>query len=58
MPTMIYQYTRKEDYDGANDYFAMDCFECGSCSFICPSKIPLTHWVKVAKSELMKRKKK
>lgn len=58
MPTIIYQYTRKEDYDMANEYFAMDCFECGCCSFICPSKIPLTQWMKVAKSELAKRKKK
>ena len=34
----------------ADEYHLMDCFECGSCSFVCPSHIPLVHRFRVAKS--------
>ena len=54
MPTMIYQYAKKDDFDTANEYFALDCYECGCCSYVCPSKIPLVHWIKYAKGELTK----
>jgi len=32
----------------------MDCFECGSCSFVCPSHIPLVHRFRVAKTAVRK----
>ncbi len=32
-----------------------DCFECGSCTFVCPSHIPLVQRFRVAKAELLKR---
>ena len=28
----------------------MDCFECGSCSFVCPSNIPLVQYFRMAKT--------
>ena len=34
----------------------MDCFECGSCSFICPSAIPLVQSFRVAKGLLREKK--
>lgn len=58
MPTMIAQYAKKDNFEKAEEYFALDCYECGCCSYVCPSKIPLVHWIKYAKGELMKRKKK
>ncbi|MGM0593646.1 MAG: 4Fe-4S dicluster domain-containing protein, partial [Pseudomonadota bacterium] len=27
-----------------------DCFECGCCSFVCPSAIPLVQYFRVAKA--------
>lgn len=30
----------------------MDCFECGSCSYGCPGRLPLTHTFKVGKAML------
>jgi len=27
-----------------------NCFECASCSFVCPSHIPLVQWIRVGKS--------
>jgi electron transport complex protein RnfC len=32
----------------------MDCFECGSCSFVCPSHIPLVQSFRVAKARVRK----
>ncbi len=34
----------------AEEHNLMDCFECGSCSFVCPSHIPLVHRFRVAKT--------
>lgn len=34
----------------------LDCFECGSCTYVCPAKRPIVHWVKFGKAELMKRR--
>ncbi len=28
----------------------MDCFECGCCSYVCPSNIPLVQYFRIAKS--------
>jgi len=32
----------------------MDCFECGSCSYVCPSHIPLVQHFRVAKAAVRK----
>jgi len=50
------QYAKKDDFDNCKEYFALDCYECGVCSYVCPSKIPLVHWINYAKGELMKKK--
>jgi len=55
MPTLITQFAQKDEFDKAGEYFALDCYECGVCSYVCPSKIPLVHWIKYAKNELMKK---
>ncbi|MDH5476122.1 MAG: electron transport complex subunit RsxC [Cyclobacteriaceae bacterium] len=31
------------------EYNVMDCFECGSCSYVCPSSIPLVQSFRIAK---------
>jgi electron transport complex protein RnfC len=38
----------------ADEYHLMDCFECGSCSFVCPSHIPLVHQFRYAKAAVRK----
>ena len=37
-----------------DEYNLMDCFECGSCSFVCPSHIPLVQQFRMAKTALRK----
>ncbi len=55
MPTSIAQATEHGDYKRAEKLYALDCFECGCCSYICPSKIPLVQWIRIGKNEIMKR---
>jgi electron transport complex protein RnfC len=38
----------------AQEFHLMDCFECGSCSFVCPSHIPLVQQFRVAKTAFRK----
>jgi electron transport complex protein RnfC len=43
------------EYDRMKQEFnLMDCFECGSCSFVCPSHIPLVQHFRVAKAAVRK----
>ncbi|MGI6097123.1 MAG: electron transport complex subunit RsxC [Dethiobacteria bacterium] len=37
---------------------ALDCIECGCCTYICPAKRPLTQWIRIAKAEITARRKK
>lgn len=46
-----------EEYDRMSSEFnLMDCFECGSCSYVCPSHIPLVQYFRLSKSIVRKRK--
>jgi len=50
-PSMLGQLAQARDYDRmAADFFLDQCFECGSCSFVCPSNIPLTQYFRIAKA--------
>ena len=40
----------------AEEHNLMDCFECGSCSFVCPSHIPLVQQFRAAKAAVRKAK--
>ncbi len=38
----------------AKEFHLMDCFECGCCTFVCPSHIPLVQEFRIAKSAIRK----
>lgn len=42
-------------YEDMLDYHVMDCIECGSCSYVCPSNIPLVQRFRVAKGLLREK---
>ncbi len=48
-PVFMYMYYSKSDYENMAKYHITDCFECGSCSYNCPARMPLTHAFKTAK---------
>ena len=43
---------RAGEYDAMINLHIMDCMECGSCSYVCPSNIPLVQRFRVAKALL------
>lgn len=55
MPCAIGLSVKKERFDIAGSYDPFDCIECGSCSYVCPSKIPLVQLVKLAKSKIKRQ---
>ncbi|WP_420265388.1 electron transport complex subunit RsxC [Candidatus Magnetominusculus dajiuhuensis] len=50
MPLMLSVYSEKGLYSDAKDYHLFDCFECGSCTYVCPSKRPIVQQVRLAKT--------
>lgn len=48
-PVLISEAYRRGEIEKARALGAMDCIECGNCSFICPSKIPLLQNIRDAK---------
>ena len=55
-PSVLGLFIEKGHYEDAKEYNLMDCFECGSCTFVCPANRPMVQWVKRAKRELAKKK--
>jgi electron transport complex protein RnfC len=38
--------------EAADEYDLHSCIDCGLCSFVCPSKIPIFQLIRLAKYEL------
>jgi len=56
-PTQLGMLAAKREYDEmAGHYHLGDCFECGCCSYVCPSHIPLVQEFRAAKAFLRERK--
>lgn len=52
MPLEMAARIRKQDFNAAVDIGLTDCISCGTCSYVCPSHIPLVHYFNYAKGEL------
>ena len=57
IPSVMGTLVERGRWDEAEEYGIMDCFECGSCAYTCPSKRHLTHLFKYGKSVIAQRKK-
>lgn len=58
-PSRLGLLAKNAEYDlMAEQYHLFDCFECGSCSYVCPSNIPLVQYFRVAKAIVRERKTK
>ncbi|HEX5133198.1 MAG TPA: electron transport complex subunit RsxC [Candidatus Krumholzibacteria bacterium] len=51
-PSILGQLARTGNYESMRGLHLMDCMECGSCSYVCPSNIPLVQRFRVAKALL------
>ncbi|NLA05305.1 MAG: electron transport complex subunit RsxC [Firmicutes bacterium] len=57
VPTFIAQAAEHGQFDRAEKLHAADCIECGCCAYVCPARIPLTQWIRIAKAEVLARRK-
>ncbi len=58
LPTTIAAYTRLDMFDEAEEYNALDCIECGCCSYSCPSYLPLVQSLRHAKAAILEKRRK
>lgn len=54
-PSRLGVLAKARRYDEMLDYHIMDCMECGSCSYVCPSNIPLVQRFRVSKALLREK---
>jgi len=57
MPTTIASYSRLDMVDEAEQFDALDCIECGCCSYICPAGIPLVQLIRMAKAKVLAKRR-
>ncbi|MBI2565927.1 MAG: electron transport complex subunit RsxC [Candidatus Schekmanbacteria bacterium] len=55
-PSRLAMLVRTESVDELERYHLLDCFECASCSFVCPSSIPLVQLMRVGKGLIRQKK--
>jgi electron transport complex protein RnfC len=54
-PSQLGLLAKHEEYVRmAEEFNLMDCFECGACSYVCPSHIPLVQYFRLAKKMVRK----
>jgi len=58
MPVQLNSYAKIDDIETCIKYDAMDCIECGVCSFTCPSGNHITQRIKLAKRKIAASRKK
>ena len=58
LPKMLGQFVKHEMFEEAEAHHVLDCIECGSCSFVCPSNINLVHLIKYGKLKAIQKRKK
>jgi electron transport complex protein RnfC len=57
VPTEIARAAEHGRFGLADHLHAKECMECGCCSYVCPSNIPLVQHIRVAKAETLKQEK-
>lgn len=58
VPTQLMKYVKYSQIPEAENWGVLDCVECGSCQYSCPAKIPLVHWIRQGKNQVMSLKRK
>ncbi len=58
LPTTIAAYARRDLLEETEEYRALDCIECGCCSYSCPAAIPLVQAIRYGKAAIMAKKRK
>ncbi len=51
MPNEMSVWAERERFSGIEKFGLWDCFECGSCAYVCPAKRPLVQFIRTAKTK-------
>jgi electron transport complex protein RnfC len=55
-PSRLGLLAARREYEAMAQRFHLDaCFECGSCTYVCPANIPLVHYFRIAKGMLREK---
>lgn len=57
-PQQLHWHTKEFNSGRLEDYSLFDCIECGCCSYVCPSHIPLVDEFRQAKSAIWNKRRK
>ena len=58
MPQMMAEAAEKKDLERyEKKLYGLECIVCGSCTYICPAKRPLTQTFKQTKAEILAAKR-
>lgn len=52
-PTFLMMDVKHQEWDRAEKGYIVDCIECGSCSYTCPSNRPLLDFIRIGKQQVM-----
>ena len=53
----LYWFSRSHEFGKVQEFSLFDCIECGCCSYVCPSHIPLVQYFRFSKSEIWARER-
>lgn len=52
-PYLLYKLAKLQKWDTTEEHNAVDCIECGCCSYTCPSYLPLLDYIRIGKQMVM-----
>ena len=52
-PYLLMNLAVHKTWDEAEEHYIVDCIECGSCSYTCPSYRPLLDYIRMGKGTVM-----
>lgn len=58
LPYLLGDYAERNRFEDAEKTHVLDCIECGSCAYVCPANRHLVQEMRLAKSQIMLKRKK
>ena len=49
----MFWFAQGKEYEKLEHHNLFDCIECGACSWVCPSSIPLVQYYRASKAEIL-----
>jgi electron transport complex protein RnfC len=53
LPQQMFWFAQGKEFEKLEQHNLFDCIECGACSYVCPSNIPLVQYYRAGKAEIL-----